>query len=193
MIIKLINFLTALRILLAAVISLLLIFGDGYLLALSLFFFAGLTDYLDGYFARKYNATSEIGEILDPIADKILVVFILIILSVNLHSFLLAFSSALIISREIWVSALRDFSARKNILKATKVTYLAKLKTVLQMVAISILLTGETGNKIISFQDYNAQTIGIILLWLSAFLTLYTGYDYLRKGIDHAINEDSKD
>ena len=60
------------------------------------------------------------------------------------------------------------------------------------MIAISALLTGETGNKIINFQDYNAQTIGIILLWLSAFLTLYTGYDYLRKGIDHAISEDEK-
>ena len=70
---------------------------------------------------------------------------------------------------------------------------LAKLKTVLQMVAISILLTGETGNRIINFQDYNAQTIGIILLWLSAALTLYTGYEYVRKGIDHAISEDNKD
>ena len=55
---------------------------------------------------------------------------------------------------------------------------------------IGALLTGESGNKIINFQDYNAQTIGIILLWLSAFLTLYTGYDYLVKGIDHAINKD---
>ena len=61
------------------------------------------------------------------------------------------------------------------------------------MFSISILLTGETGNKIINFQDYNAQTIGMILLWLSAFLTLFTGYEYLRKGIDHAISEDSKD
>ena len=52
-------------------------------------------------------------------------------------------------------------------------------------------MTGDIGNKIINFQDYNAQTVGIILLWLSAFLTLYTGYDYLRKGIDHAINEDN--
>ena len=75
----------------------------------------------------------------------------------------------------------------------TQVTSLSKLKTFLQMVAIAILLTGDIGNKIINFQDYNAQTVGIILLWLSAFLTLYTGYDYLRKGIDHAINEDSKD
>jgi len=61
------------------------------------------------------------------------------------------------------------------------------------MFSIAILLTGETGNSIINFEDYNASTIGIILLWLSAFLTLYTGYDYLRKGIDHAISEDSKD
>ena len=71
-------------------------------------------------------------------------------------------------------------------------TNLAKLKTFLQMVAISLLLTGETGNKILNFQDYNAQTIGIILLWLSAFLTLFTGYEYLRRGIDHAISEDNK-
>jgi CDP-diacylglycerol--glycerol-3-phosphate 3-phosphatidyltransferase/cardiolipin synthase len=61
------------------------------------------------------------------------------------------------------------------------------------MIAIAILLTGESGKKVVNFQDYNAQTIGIILLWLSAFLTLYTGYDYLRKCIDHAINEDLKD
>ena len=60
------------------------------------------------------------------------------------------------------------------------------------MFAIAILLTGETGNKIVNFQDYNAQTIGIILLWLSAFITLYTGYEYLRKSIDHAISEDQK-
>ncbi len=56
------------------------------------------------------------------------------------------------------------------------------------MFSISILLTGDTGNKIVNFQDYNAQTIGIILLWLSAFLTLFTGYDYVKKGIDHAID-----
>ena len=61
------------------------------------------------------------------------------------------------------------------------------------MFSIALLLTGETGNKFLNFEGYNAQTIGIILLWLSAFLTLYTGYEYLRKGIDHAISEDNKD
>ena len=61
------------------------------------------------------------------------------------------------------------------------------------MVSIGLLLSGDTGNKIINFQDYNAQTIGIILLWLSAALALFTGYEYIRKGIDHAISEDNKD
>ena len=60
-------------------------------------------------------------------------------------------------------------------------------------ISIALLLSGDTGNKIINFQDYNAQTIGIILLWLSAALTLFTGYDYMRKGIDHAMSEDNKD
>ena len=73
------------------------------------------------------------------------------------------------------------------------VSSLAKMKTFIQMLSISILLTGESGNKLINFQDYNAQTIGIILLWFSSFLTLYTGYDYLAKGIDHALSEDEKD
>jgi len=68
------------------------------------------------------------------------------------------------------------------------VTGLAKFKTFIQMFAIAILLTGESGNKLINFADYNAHTIGIIFLWLSAFLTLYTGYDYVKKGIDHAVN-----
>ena len=96
----------------------------------------------------------------------------------------------IILTREILISGLREFLAKGQI--TMQVTSLSKLKTFIQMISIAILLTGESGNKIINFQDYNAQTIGIILLWLSAFLTLYTGYDYLRKGIDHAINEDSK-
>ena len=99
-------------------------------------------------------------------------------------------AAIIILTREILISGLREFLAKGRI--KLPVSNLAKLKTVLQMTAISILLTGETGNKIINFQDYNAQTIGIILLWLSAFITLYTGYDYLRKGIDHAISEDNK-
>ena len=99
-------------------------------------------------------------------------------------------AAIIILTREILISGLREFLAKGQI--KLPVSNLAKLKTFLQMVAISLLLMGETGNKIFNFQDYNAQTIGIILLWLSAFLTLYTGYEYLRKGIDHAMSEDSK-
>ena len=100
-------------------------------------------------------------------------------------------AAIIILTREILISGLREFLAKGQI--DMQVTGLSKLKTFIQMLSIAILLTGEIGNKIVNFQDYNAQTIGIILLWLSAFLTLYTGYDYLRKGIDHAINEDSRD
>ena len=86
--VNIINLMTILRIFLALIISSLIIIGESYVIALVLFFFAGLSDYLDGFLARKYNATSQIGEILDPIADKILIVFIMITLSVNLSSYL---------------------------------------------------------------------------------------------------------
>ena len=99
-------------------------------------------------------------------------------------------AAIIILTREILISGLREFLAKGRV--AMQVTSLSKLKTFIQMISIAILLTSENVNKIINFQHYNSQTIGIILLWLSAFLTLYTGYDYLRKGIDHAINEDSK-
>ena len=172
MITNLINYLTLMRILLAVVISLILIAEEGYIFALILFLFAGISDYFDGYFARRYNASSEIGEILDPIADKILVVFLLVTLSVTLSSFLLAFCAALIISREIWVSALRDFSARKNISNATKVTFLAKVKTSVQLFTIFLYLTALATNImiLIIYAD--------LLLIISVLITLLTGYDY---------------
>ncbi len=165
-------------------------FGD--LIPFFLFVLASFTDYLDGLLARLFKEESKLGELLDPIADKILVVAALILLVMNetIKNFEVI-AAVIILTREILVSGLREFLAKGKIIM--QVTSLSKLKTFLQMVAIAILLTGDIGNKIINFQDYNAQTVGIILLWLSAFLTLYTGYDYLRKGIDHAINEDSKD
>ena len=128
-----INLLTLSRIFLAAVIFLLLTRPEGYFLAFILFFVAGVTDYFDGYLARKHNSTSQIGEILDPIADKILIVFVLFGLSVNLTSYFIAFMAALIITREIWVGALRDLNARQERLGATKVTFLAKIKTLIPL------------------------------------------------------------
>ena len=164
-------------------------FGD--LIPFFLFVLASFTDYLDGLLARLFKEESKLGELLDPIADKIIVATALILLVMNgtIKSFEVV-AAIIILTREILISGLREFLAKGKV--NMPVSSLAKLKTFLQMFAISILLLGETGNKIINFQDYNAQTIGIILLWLSAFLTLYTGYDYLRKGIDHAISEDEK-
>ena len=164
-------------------------YGD--LTACVLFVIASFTDFLDGMLARMMGEESKLGELLDPIADKIIVAtaLILLVMSGTIRHYEVI-AAIIILTREILISGLREFLARGQI--KLPVTNLAKLKTFLQMVAIALLLTGETGNKILNFQDYNAQTIGIILLWLSAFLTLYTGYEYLRKGIDHAISEDSK-
>ena len=164
----------------------------GELIPFFLFVLASFTDYLDGLLARLFKEESKLGELLDPIADKILVSAALILLVMNgtIKNFEVI-AAVIILTREILISGLREFLAKGKI--SMQVTSLSKLKAFIQMTSIAILLTGDIGNKIINFQDYNAQTIGIILLWLSAFLTLYTGYDYLRKGIDHAINEDSKD
>ena len=164
-------------------------YGD--LTACVLFVIASFTDFLDGMLARMMGEESKLGELLDPIADKIIVAtaLILLVMSGTIRHYEVI-AAIIILTREILISGLREFLARGQI--KLPVTNLAKLKTFLQMISIALLLTGETGNKILNFQDYNAQTIGIILLWLSAFLTLYTGYDYLRKGIDHAISEDNK-
>ena len=165
-------------------------YGD--LTALILFVVASFTDFLDGMLARLLGEESKLGELLDPIADKIIIATALILLVMDgtiRHYEVIA--AIIILTREILISGLREFLAKGKI--KLPVSNLAKLKTVLQMVSIALLLSGETGNKILNFQDYNAQTIGIILLWLSAALTLFTGYDYMRKGIDHAISEDNKD
>jgi len=191
--IKIPNYLTIGRIIIVPifVVSYYLPGFYGDLIPFALFVVASFTDFLDGLLARMYKEESKLGELLDPIADKIIVAaaLILLVMDGTIKDYEVI-AAVIILTREILISGLREFLA----IGRTKlpVSNLAKYKTFLQMFSISILLIGETGNKIINFQDYNAQTIGIILLWLSAFLTLYTGYDYLRKGIDHAIAEDEK-
>jgi CDP-diacylglycerol--glycerol-3-phosphate 3-phosphatidyltransferase len=167
-----INLLTFSRIFLAAIIFLLLMSPDGYLLAFILFFLAGITDYFDGYLARKYNAVSQLGEILDPIADKILILFVLFGLAINLSSYLIGFIGAIVITREIWVGALRDLNARNGKSDATKVTFLAKIKTSVQLLTLSIYLFGLATNNMLII------VIADILLFISLFITLYTGFIY---------------
>ncbi len=167
-----INLLTFSRIFLAAVIFLLLMSSDSYAMALILFFVAGITDYFDGYLARKHNAVSKLGEILDPIADKILILFLLFALAINLSSYSIGFIGALIITREIWVGALRDMNARDGRSDATKVTFLAKIKTTIQLFTISIYLLGLAINNMLII------VMGDIFLFISLFITLYTGFLY---------------
>ena len=140
MIVNILNAITLSRILCAILIYFFLFLESQYLLALLLFGFASFSDFLDGYVARKTNNESVLGEILDPIADKLLIVFVLIGLSINLDSFLIGFISAIIISREIWVAALRDFNSRQGVADATRVTLLAKIKTFIQFITFSLYL-----------------------------------------------------
>ena len=164
----------------------------GDLVPFFLFILASFTDFLDGLLARLYKEESKLGELLDPIADKILVAAALVLLVMNgiIKNYEVV-AAIVILTREILISGLREFLAKSKS-ESLPVSSLSKFKTLIQMLSIAMLLTGETGNKIINFQDYNAQTIGIVLLWIAAFLTLYTGYDYLRKGIDSAISDDEQ-
>ena len=168
----LVNLLTLSRIVFAVIIFFLLAIDNYLEVALILFMFAGFTDYLDGYLARKYSLTSQLGEILDPIADKILVIFLFFGLALNLSSYLIGFIGSCVITREIWVSALRDFNARNQNSNATKVTFLAKIKTSVQLLTISIYLFGLAINNMLIL------VVGDIFLFISLFITLYTGWIY---------------
>jgi len=167
-----INLITVSRIILGAIIFVLLTKSELYFYALILFFLASITDYFDGFLARKYHLVSQLGEILDPIADKILIVFLLIGISVNLNSYYIGFFSSIIITREIWVGALRDLNARHSRSSATKVTFLAKIKTSFQLFTILIYLFG------LSLNNMLVLLIGDIFLFLSLLVTIYTGYQY---------------
>ena len=172
MIVNILNAITLSRILCAILIYFFLFLESQYLLALLLFGIASFSDFVDGYVARKTNNVSVLGEILDPIADKLLIVFVLIGLSINLDSFLIGFISAVIISREVWVAALRDINARNNQSDKTKVTFLAKTKTAIQMLVILIYLFGLTLNNmmILFFAD--------IVLIIALLITIQTGFQY---------------
>ena len=172
MIVNILNAITLSRILCAILIYFFLFLESQYLVALLLFGIASFSDFLDGYVARKTNNESVLGEILDPIADKLLIVFVLIGLSINLDSFLIGFISAVIISREVWVAALRDINARNNQSDKTKVTFLAKTKTAIQMFAILMYLFGLTLNNmmVLFFAD--------IVLIIAVLVTIQTGFQY---------------
>ena len=152
--------------------------------ALAVFIAAGVTDFLDGYFARIWGQQSSLGRMLDPIADKLLVASCLLMLAADetIRGWTL-FAAVIILCREILVSGLREYLAELRV--GVPVTRLAKWKTVAQMVAIGFLIAGEAGDRIVPVVSHT----GILLMWLSAMLTLYTGYDYMRAGLRYMIDE----
>lgn len=181
MLLNLPNILTLIRI---ACIPLLVLFlwmrSDlGNILAVSLFLFACLTDYFDGYFARTWKQVSPFGRFLDPIADKLLIAVVLFMLvgvdriwGINL------LPALIILSREFLVSGLREFLADFRV--SVPVTHLAKWKTGIQMFALGALILDET-----SPFGLPAFEIGVVGLWVAAILTIITGYDYFRAGVKY--------
>ena len=153
-------------------------------LALVIFIAAGITDFLDGYLARAWQQQTALGRMLDPIADKLLVATCLLMLAVDgtIAGWSL-WAAIIILCREILVSGLREFLAELRV--GMPVTHLAKWKTVGQMVAVGFLLAGRAGDLVVPV----VTPVGLTLLWLSALLTLYTGWDYLRAGLKHLIEE----
>jgi|SRR5665213_975836 len=151
--------------------------------ALAIFIAAGVTDILDGYLARSWGQQSSLGRMLDPIADKLLVASCLLMLAAesSIHGWALL-AAVIILCREILVSGLREYLAELRV--GVPVTRLAKWKTIGQMVAVGFLIAGEAGEKVLP----PTIEIGITLLWLSALLTLYTGWDYLRAGLRYMID-----
>jgi len=181
------NLLTYARILMVpAIVGAFYLEGDAAnWIALTIFILAAITDFFDGYLARAWEQQSNLGRMLDPIADKLLVAAVLFMLVMNGTIGGWSIPAAIVIlCREILVSGLREFLAEVRV--SVPVSHLAKWKTTIQMVAIGFLVAGSAGDKILS---YTSET-GIILLWIAAVLTLYTGYDYFKAGLKHVIDED---
>lgn len=154
--------------------------------AAALFFIASVTDYFDGWLARRWQQVSRLGRFLDPIADKLLVAAALLVLVAdNTIGGWSLWAALVILSREILVSGLREFLAEVRV--SVPVSRLAKWKTGVQMAAIAVLLVGSAGERLMA----HFVEIGLGLLWASAILTLYTGYDYLRTGLKHVVEEEA--
>ena len=175
------NILTLFRSFAAIILPLTIIYGGeiGALIATPILILAGVSDYFDGFFARKYKVISNFGKILDPIADKLLVIGLIFALaSEHMFEYNYAFIPALIIVlREILISGIRESIAGYNI--TLEVTFLAKCKTTLQLIACGSFLVWRTNTF-----SYNLDMLGIIsytFLWVAAIITLITGIQYIMK------------
>jgi len=177
------NLLTSLRILLVPVLVLFFYLPVSWSNEAATFIFmvAGATDWLDGYLARRLNQTSAFGAFLDPVADKIIVAVALILLvdenPTEYHGLFLSIAAAIIIGREITISALREWMAEVGSRNNVAVSILGKVKTTAQMMALIFLLYGDTVFGI------STATTGLVLLYFSVFLTLWSMIDYISSAL----------
>ncbi len=177
------NSLTIVRIVGSVCIPFLLLFSadeTGCFLALIIFCFCSITDFLDGYLARRLNQTSNLGKMLDPIADKLLVVLVLsslVLVFGSTYGYQLGIPIVIIITREILVSGIREFFGSSE--QKFSVMNLSKLKTGMQMIAIIFLLTSQLR----SFENLNLLQFGVFFLWIAAGFALYTGLVYVYRAM----------
>ena len=167
-----IQILTYFRIIAGPIIFFFIVVFQSYGIALSILLLASVSDYWDGYLARKYSLTSVLGAVLDPIADKILITFVLLALVLALDSIFIAFLGSIMLAREFWVGALRDFNARNGNEDATTVTFLAKIKTTMQLVTFCWILTG------LFFNSGLMMFLGNFFLFIALIITMQTGLSY---------------
>ncbi len=190
------NILTLSRIVTLPLLAFLLWWPDwqwGYLLAFVLYGLMGITDYFDGYIARSTGAVSKLGQFLDPVADKIMVATVILVLAAqgvlrgpyvgDMH----VIAGGIILVREIAVSGLREFLGGLQV--SVPVSRLAKWKTTFQMICLGALILGKAlpwWNIELAGQTINLpHTVGLTTLWAAAVLTVITGWDYLRVGLKH--------
>jgi cardiolipin synthase (CMP-forming) len=148
--------------------------------ALAIFTAAAITDFFDGYLARAWSQQSSLGRMLDPIADKLLVSAVILLLAANQTiSGVTLWAGIIILCREILVSGLREYLAELRV--PVPVTAVAKWKTSVQLVALGFLIAGPAAEGVLP----GSTMTGIILLWIAAILTLYTGWDYMKASYDH--------
>jgi cardiolipin synthase (CMP-forming) len=168
-------------------VALFMIPGDnGRWLACAVFTIAAITDYFDGYIARTWGQLSELGRCLDPIADKLLVAAVLLLLAFfNSPGLLFLLPAMVILCREMLVSGLREYLAQAKV--RLPVSRLAKWKTAIQMVSLGFLIVSDSGPFWLP-----ATEIGLTGIWIAAMLTLVTGYDYLATSLRHMENPEVK-
>ena len=152
-------------------------------IAWALFFIASVTDFWDGYLARRSGTVSRFGQFLDPIADKLMVgAVIIMVVASGTVSGVHTIAAVIIMCRELLVSGLREFLAGVSV--GVPVTWAAKWKTTIQMFALGALVWDQGGASL----GLPALEVGLIFLWAAAALTLYTGFDYMRAGLKHMVD-----